>query len=321
MKRLYGPFLVLLIIIGAGIAWFKEGSLPVDSQETTSTIFVVQPGTSVSEIANNLEKEKLIRSRLVFYLLVKVNGLEKKMQYGDFRLSRQMNALQVAEELTHGTLDVWVTVIEGMRVEEIASVVGKQLDIPESVFVSAAKAKEGFLFPDTYLVPKGASYDQIIAIFEKNFNNKVDASLRQAITDKGFSLKEAVIIASLLEREAQNLEDKQVIAGIIFNRLEIGMPLQIDATVQYALGYSVKEKSWWRKNLSASDLKIDSPYNTYLYPDLPPAPISNPGLESIQAVAQAKLSDYFYYITDKKGIMHYAKTLKEHNQNISQYLN
>lgn len=321
MKRLLKPLLVLFAASIFILVWYKEGVLPVDSQDPTPMVFIIPQGTSVSVIARNLENEKLIRSRLVFYLLVKLKGLEKRIQYGDFRLTRQMSASEIADKLTHGTLDVWITIIEGIRTEEIARILAKELDIPESVFLQAALGKEGYLFPDTYLLPKTVTAQQIVTTLENNFYNKVDKSLQSKLLIQNLSLDQAVILASLLEREAQSLKDKQMVAGILLNRLAINMPLQVDATVQYALGYSSEEQTWWRKNLTASDLQTESVYNTYLYPGLPPSPIANPGLESILAVSEPIENNFLYYLTDKNGIMHYASTLEEHNRNIVKYLN
>lgn len=320
MKRLIYPLLFLFFLGLLGFGWYKEGLLPTDKSDNKPIIFVIEPGSSVSSISRNLENQKLIRNRLVFYLEVKLKGLEKKIQYGDFRLSRQMSASEIAKELTHGTLDVWVTIIEGMRTEEVANVLAKKLDLPESVFIENAKSKEGYLFPDTYLMPKNTTVQYALTILQNNFDNKINSSIKQRIAKTGLSFHEALTLASLLEREAQSFNDKQIIAGILFNRLELDMPLQVDATVQYALGYSNKEHSWWRKNITLNDLKIDSYYNTYLYSGLPPGPIANPGLESILAVAESKSTDYLYYITDDSGQMHYAKTLDGHNKNITLYL-
>lgn len=321
MKRLLKPLLVLLVVLVVAFVWFKEGSLPVDSNNPEPTIFVVQKGSSVSTIARSLENEKLIRSRLVFYLLVKAKGLEKRIQYGDFRLTRQMSAGEIANELTHGTTDVWVTIIEGIRTEEIAAILSKELNIPESVFLQEAVNKEGYLFPDTYLLPKTISAAEVVKTLEDNFYQKVDKTVQEKLFSQNLSLEEAVILASLLEREAQSLEDKQMVAGILLNRLAINMALQVDATVQYALGYSSVEQTWWKKNLTTDDLKVESPYNTYLYPGLPVSPIANPGLESIQAVAEPIESDYLYYLTDNNGLMRYAKTHEQHINNIAKYLN
>jgi len=320
MKRLIAPLFILITIFLAFFVWYREGTLPVDSKDKVPFIFVVEKGESVSSIARKLESQKLIRNRLAFYLLVKQLGIERQIQAGDFRLYRTMSAKELAQELTHGTLDVWLTVIEGMRVEEIASLLAKDLDLPSSVFITLATSHEGFLFPDTYLIPKGATTEQVIAILRNNFAQKVDAKLRSGFKSQGLSLIQAVTLASVLEREAQSVTDKKMVAGILYNRLEIGMPLQVDATVQYALGYSEAERSWWRKNITSRDLKIDSVYNTYLNPGLPPSPIANPGLNSLVAVANPTKSKYLYYITDNNGLMHYAETLEAHNQNIRNFL-
>ncbi len=293
----------------------------VSASDKTPQIFVIQPGESVNSIARRLENQKLIRNRLVFRIMVAVKGIERNIQAGDFRLYRTMTAEEVAEELTHGTLDVWVTVIEGMRTEEIAGLFSKSLNIPEPVFISAASGKEGYLFPDTYLVPKEAEAETVISIMEKNFNSKVNGEIVNGAGSKGLTLHELITLGSLLEREAQSYEDKRIVAGILMKRMELGMPLQVDASVQYALGYNVAEKTWWKKNLTFNDLKVDSPYNTYTNQGLPPGPIANPGLDSIRAIINARETDYLFYISDKNENMHYSKDLAEHEENVRRYIN
>ncbi|MCL4387469.1 endolytic transglycosylase MltG, partial [Patescibacteria group bacterium] len=127
------------------------------------------------------------------------------------------------------------------------------------------------------------------------------------------------IVAYLIEREAKKDEDRPLVASVILNRFNIGMKLDIDATIQYALGYQEDEKRWWKKSLTLDDIKLNSPYNTYRVSGLPPTPISNPGLASLQAVVNPSDTNYLYYITDSKGINHYGKTLEEHNANIQKY--
>lgn len=317
-KKFLSLLLVFLFIIVAGYLYYKEGLLPVDKNDKTTKIFVINKGESLTSIIKKLSKEDLIRNRVVFYLLVKQLGIEKKIQAGDFRLSPSMSAIEIAQTLTHGTLDIWVTIIEGLRKEEIAQIINEKFNIPETEFVKYAK--EGYLFPDTYLIPKNANLEIVLEIFEKNFNQKVNQQIRNKIEKKGLTLDEALTIASLIEREAKYQKDRPLVASVIFNRLKNNMKLDIDATVQYALGYQIKEKSWWKKNLTKEDLEIDSPYNTYKNQGLPPGPICNPGLSSIEAVINAPETKYFYYISDKKGNLHFAKTLEEHYQNIEKYL-
>lgn len=293
--------------------------MPVNKNSLTSTIFIVNPGDPLNTIINNLSKQGLIRNKIVFYLIIKQLGIERKIQAGDFRISPKMTATQVAKNLTHGTLDVWVTLIEGTRKEEMAQIISKDLNIPETEFIK--DSTEGYLFPDTYLIPATATAESVVSILENNFDKKFSQELRNQAKNKNLTEKEVVILASLVEREARQPATRQKVAGIILKRYLADWPLQVDATVQYALGYQQYEKSWWKKNLTEEDLKINSPYNTYKNTGLPPEPICNPSLSSIEAVVNADpKTPYWYYVTDKNGVMHYAVTLQEHNENIRKYL-
>jgi len=320
MKKSQIFFLIIFLFALFSYLFFKQGSLPFNKNDKSTKIFVIAPGQPLQKIIDNLQKEDLIRSKIVFYLIVKQLKIDKKIQAGDFRLSPSMNAYEIAQTLTHGTLDVWVTLIEGTRKEEMAEVLNKKVNISELEFIRLAK--EGYLFPDTYLIPKNADAQMVVNILENNFNQKFTKQMEEKGKNKSLTKEQIVILASLLEREAKNFKDKKIIAGILLKRLKADWPLQIDATVQYALGYQSKEKSWWKKNLTSQDLEIDSPYNTYKNKGLPPTPISNPGLDSLTAVIEAEVeTPYWYYLSDKKGVVHYAKTLEEHNLNIEKYLN
>lgn len=319
MKKISILLTIILVFSFSFYLYYREGSLPVNKTVKSTKIFVVSQGAPLQEIVSSLSKEDLIRNKLIFYFIVKKLGLEKSIQAGDFRLSPSMSAQEIAKALTHGTLDVWVTLIEGTRKEEMAQVISKELDIPETEFIKYAS--EGYLFPDTYLLPKEATAGSVINILENNFRSKFDADLENQAKAKELSKDEVVILASLVEKEEPNDEERPAVAGIILKRLQADWPLQIDATVQYALGYQSEEKSWWKKELSLDDLKVDSEYNTYKNKGLPPAPIANPGLASIKAVIEADTSTpYWYYLHDKKGVTHYAKTIEEHNANIRKYL-
>lgn len=319
MKKLYIFVLVLVVTIVSSYLYYREGTLPFNRIDKTSKIFVVAPGESLDNIINNLAKEDLIRNKLVFRLVVMQLGIEKSIQAGDFRLSSSMSAYDIANSLTHGTLDVWVTLIEGTRKEEMAQVISDQLDIPEVEFI--AEAEEGYLFPDTYLMPKDATAGSVIAIMTNNFDSKFNDEIKSKAAKKGLTEKEAITLASIVEKEARTPQDKLKVASILLKRLKEDWPLQVDATIQYALGYQSQEKSWWKKYLSFDDLEITSPYNSYKNKGLPPTPISNPGLISIEAVANADSSTpYWYYISGKDGVMHYAVTDDEHSENIRRYL-
>lgn len=313
-------FLILAFIIG-GVFYlvYQEGALPVQKDDAGKKIFVINKGEGLSSIADRLEREKLIRNKVIFYLVVKRLGIERKIQAGDFRLSPSMSAQEIAKELTHGTLDVWITIIEGMRKEEVARVISQNLDIPESEFLQYAR--EGYLFPDTYLVPKQATASAIIEILISNFNKRFHADLLKKARDKKLTTEQVLTLASLVEREARFDEDRQKVADVLLRRYAEDHPLQVDATVQYALGYQPQEKTWWKKELSLDDLKFESSYNTYVVTGLPPGPIANPGLAAIEAVVEGNpKTPYLFYVSDSSGHLHFARTLGEHEENIRKYL-
>lgn len=316
MKKLFILFLVVIVVLLGISLWWKNGLSAVNPAEKTQKIFVIQKREGVREIANKLKKEGLIKSSVAFFILIRKEGMDGKIQAGDFRLSPSMTAFEIAQTLTHGTLDVWATIPEGKRVEEIAEILKKSVPSYQSFWKDELAKHEGYLFPDTYLVPKDADIDLIISIMKNNFEKKF-ASITPNKT--GLSKEEIIIVASLIEREAKLDEDRPLVASVILNRLNIGMKLDIDATVQYALGYQENQKSWWKKELTKDDLNINSTYNTYKNRGLPPAPISNPGLAVLQAVVNAPDTDYLYYISDRNGRNHYARTFEEHNKNIIKY--
>lgn len=317
-----GRFVVFLIVIilacGGGYLWWADSVGPVDKDATVPVTFSVKDGDGVRSIAANLKEQHLIKSPTAFFILVKLMGIEHGLQKGDFRLAKSMDMTTIAKELMHGYNDIRITLLEGWRNEEIASLLSKDLDVPESEF--AKVAREGYMFPDTYAVPKDASAAAVAAILLDNFNAKVTPQMRSAAKAKGLSLSDLVTLASLVEREGRTETDKPIIAGVLLNRLKAGWPLQVDATLQFALGYQTSEKSWWKKELTDADRSVASPYNTYKNTGLPPGPICNPGLVSINAVINASATEYWYYIHDPSGAAHFAKTIEEQNANIAKYL-
>jgi UPF0755 protein len=317
MKRLL--VLVVLIVLAAGglVAWWKNGLLPVDKNDNSSKIFVVQKGDGLREISNSLKNQGLIKDATVFFLLTKKEGFDKKIEAGDFRLSPSMSAFDTMEALTHGTLDIWVTIPEGKRADEIAGILETKLPTYKDSWRDLLREKEGYLFPDTYLFAKDADIDSIILKLTDNFDAKYQKLSGPNLNR--LSKNEIVTIASMIEREARRDADRPIVASVILNRLEIGMGLQIDATIQYALGYQELEKTWWKKSLTMEDLKLNSPYNTYKNVGLPPTPISNPGFSALEAVVNPASTNYLYYVSDKNGVNHYAATLAQHNANIVKY--
>ena len=317
-SRLILLFFLAVAVAWGGWFWWRYSIAPVDPTDTTPVMFVVSQGEGGKEIAADLAKQNLIHSSTGFYLLIKLLGIETQMQAGDFRLNKTMDARTIAQELTHGILDVWVTTLEGWRVEEIATQLAKDLDIPEDQFLQVAQ--EGYMFPDTYLIPRDATGAAVAKMFLDNFNKKVTPQMREDAKKTGLTFAQTITLASIVEREGKTDSDRPMIAGILLNRIKLGMPLQVDATLQYTLGYQPFAKTWWKKELSVDDKKINSPYNTYANVGLPPAPIANPGMASINAAMYPTSSDYLYYLHDKTGTAHYAKTIEEHNANIQKYL-
>lgn len=296
--------LTLLFLIG--IVFWRWSNSPVDINNTTPQVFVVPQGQSAKIIGQRLKTNGFIKSQLAFNLLVDQQSLGNKLQAGDFRLSPSMDLSAIIDSLTHGSLDYWITFPEGLRVEEYAERLAEKSNLDPQAFILAAKPYEGRLFPDTYLIPQTASAEDIVKLLTDTFNRK---SPTQA--------DDLIILASLIEREAKHSQDRPLVSSVLHNRQELKMALQIDATVQYIVG---KPDKWWKKELTKQDLTIDSPYNTYLYPGLPPKPIANPGLASLEAALKPAETNYLFYLSDSSGYNHYATDLVGHNANIDKYL-
>lgn len=301
------------MIIGGGL-WFYNNSIP-PSEDKDFTFFVISKGWGASQIGNKLESEGFIRSSLAFKLYVQTTGLSGKLQNGEFRLSPSYSLFQTVSTLMKGPVELWVTVPEGLRREEIAQKFTTSLDKDQVFiqnFLDSSKGKEGYLFPETYLFPKDASATAIVKKMTETFTSKTEG----LTNNSGLTFNQAIVLASILERETKTNDERPVVAGILIKRLESNWPLQVDASVQYMIGTS---KNWW-PILTLADLSIESAFNTYKNQGLPPAPIANPGISSIKAVFNPSPSDYWYYIHDKTGQIHYARDLSEHNANISKYL-
>lgn len=305
--------LIAVLLVG-GFLWWSNGIKAVDVNDTSTKLFVVSPGSNVREIGNDLKEEGLIKDPVAFFVYVKLNGLDKKVQAGDFRLSPSMDLATVLEQLQKGSLDVWVTVPEGKRAEEVAEILSQSLPGYDSSWDSQLVANEGYLFPDTYLIPRDANVDRVISIMRNNFFTKV-AEL--GLDESSQNLNRVLTMASLIERESRIEDEMPIIASVIQNRINDGMSLDIDATLQYIVGE--KDGKWWYPPTGA-EKSINSPYNTYRNVGLPPGPICNPGINAIRAALNPGTSDYYYYIHDNTGKVHFAKNISEHNANVSRYL-
>ncbi len=314
-KYLLIPLFLVIITVFVSVLFVRQVFMPV-STNSTQKDFMVNKGASVSQIGNNLEKAGLIKSGIAFKFYVQITNSQNKIQAGEFQLSPNLTMEELLEKLKKGPSELWVTIPEGTRSEEIAIKFATTLSKDQKFiddFMDLTEGKEGYLFPDTYLFPKSATVTQIVNKLESTFYSKV----------KNAS-KEQIIMASLLERETFADSEKPIVAGILFKRLDNDWPLQVDATLQYAKDVAkyktvISTNKYWEPVYS-SDKEIDSLFNTYKNLGLPPAPISNPGLSTIEASINPEESEYWYYIHDSSGKIHFAKELSEHNANIDKYL-
>jgi UPF0755 protein len=318
-------FTALTIIFVAVLGWFFVATRPVTYKSFPPTDFEIKSGWSVDRIGQELSSAKLIRSRAAFKITVITMGIGNKVQAGFFKISPDMSITDIAKSLTHASIKtVRVTIPEGLRRQEIALIIDnalKNIDgkaFTSAEFISLTVDKEGRLFPDTYdFDPKSTTQAIVDRLEGRYLEIMASAKVKEADQNK------ITTLASLLEREAADSSEMPEIAGVIENRLNASWPLQIDATVQYAISNVRCKKldcDWWPKTITTADLQVKSPYNTYLYQGLPPKPISNPGEAAIKAAAAPQKTTAWFYLHDPKGVIHFANTLEEHNQNVCIYL-
>ncbi len=300
--------LLIIGIVGGGL-FYQQQLLSVDPANKTQVAIVIPKAQAAGVTIEELSAKKIIKSSLAAKIYLRVTGFGSRIQSGTFLVSASQSVPEIINTLSQKPKDVWVTIPEGWRREQIADRFAAELAgvggaFSKEEFLTLTLGLEGQLFPDTYLVPRNSTASDIKKYLLNNFSAKAP----------GID-KETLILASLVEREGKTDADRPVIAGILQNRLQAGWPLQVDATLQYTQGNAA---NWWPSNLNT---KLPSIYNTYLHPGLPPAPIANPGLAAINAALHPETSNYWYYIHDTDGVVHYAATLSEHNSNIDKYLN
>src|SRR5258706_613706 len=224
MKKFVLATFILLVALSIGIIlWWVNGTRPENTMDTTQRLFVIAKGEGSRQIGNSLKQSGLIRDQYVFYLLIKVGGFDGKIQAGDFRLSPSEKPAEILATLTKGTIDEWVTIPEGLRAAEIAEKLQKTIPSYTVDWNTKLQAEEGYLFPDTYLFPKDATVEQIIAIMKNNFDTKYLIASKGATVK--YSEQEAVTIASLVQREGRSDKDMTYIASVLENRLQLGMAL------------------------------------------------------------------------------------------------
>jgi UPF0755 protein len=298
----------------------------------TPIVFVVEPGETGREVGDRLGAEGLIRDPRLFRYYVIEEGLT--IEAGEYVLNQTMTPFEIAEALQYGRAgEIVVTIPEGRRMEEVASLVAEfGIDQGEVLTLAGSPATrealgelgqelpegaglEGYLFPDTYRLPQDATARDLIERMLANFADKVTPRMRNQAALQGRTLHEVVILASIVEREAVLAYERPTIASVYLNRLQAGVKLDADPTVQYPLG---QPGNWWPTITAADYTEVDSPWNTYLYPGLPPGPIASPGLESIQAVIEPEDTPYLFFMRDcdaDDGSHLFSVTQEEHLAN------
>lgn len=323
--------IALIAALGGFFLW-QEQMKPVSS-DTKVSDFVITKGTNAEKVGQDLYAKGFIRSPFAFKLFVQLTDKTSKVQAGQFKLSPSYSMVQIVDSLSKGPVELWVTIPEGLRREEVVEKViaalemqGDNTDAFRTEFLAQTKDLEGMLFPDTYLFARDANAQKVVSTLKNTFDKRVDAQMKADIAKSGNTQNQIVTMASILERETKSKdpEERPTVAGILYQRLKAGWPLEVDASVQYALTKSkcrmTDGKCDWWPTIYNDDKKLDSPYNTYKYKGLPPAPISNPGLSALKAAINPKESEYWFYLHDKDGVIHYAKTIAEHNENVRAYL-
>lgn len=300
----------------------------------TKINFKIDKDQTVARIALNLESAGLIQDAGAFRLFVVYAGLDTSIKAGEYSLSPAQNIKEIANTLQDATsAEVTFRILPGWRMEEIAAALPTsgikvspeqfletaRLPAASSIPSSLEKVKtfEGFFLPDTYRFKRETSAQEMVSVFLKRFDEKVSFDLRAAFQRQGLDLHQAVILASIIQREAVVVEEQPMIASVFFNRLKIKMKLDSDPTVQYAVGYNSAQNTWWTNPLSTAHLKTNSPYNTYIMAGLPPGAIANPGLDALQSVANPAQSPYFYFRAACDGTRKhkFAVTYEEHLKN------
>jgi UPF0755 protein len=283
--------------------------LPYDRKSSAEIVFSIAKGEGSREIGYNLQTQGLIRFSPLFRIYVATTGVSLKLQAGDYLLSPAMSMFDIVRKLTTGdVIQEKFTIVEGWNIQDI-----KDYFATKGRIIEISPDLEGYLFPDTYHIGNNASTEEIIAMMRENFEKKFSNDLKQETVRQGKTTAQIVIMASLLEKEVQTLEDKKTVAGILWKRLSIGMALQVDATIAYLTGKRTTQ-------ISREETQIDSRFNTYKYAGLPAGPIANPGLDSLEASLYPQDSPYWYYLSTPEGKTIFSKTLEEHNVAKAKYL-
>jgi UPF0755 protein len=321
--------LVVLTVAAAG-AWFvRDLQRPYKAYDGTEQFVVIPPGSSQTAMARRLKEAGVVRSETTFRAAVWMRGAGRRLQAGEYRFDRPMSAAEVVDKIRRGDVFVQtVTFREGLTIRQMSELyesrgLGQAADFAEAARNAAliepldpqARDLEGYLFPDTYSLPRGTTAAQLVERMVASFQKAMTVELREQAAARGFSVRQLVTLASLVEKETARPDERPIVSAVYHNRLEIKMALYCDPTVIFAL----ERAGRYTGNLTREDLQFDSPYNTYRYAGLPPGPIAAPGRASLEAAANPAAVSYLYFVSRNDGSHVFANTLEEHNRNVYEY--
>ena len=315
------------VIVGAASLWFRDAVYVDASLPAEQTDVVIPRGSSFGQVAGLLRDKGVLAHPLAFRLLARLRHVDNDVKAGEYRFPAHQTSDAVLQRIVRGEqFAIWVTLPEGYTAREIAqALAGRSLGdagLYERTFLQAGGISidgvqtpnlEGYLFPSTYLIPIDDSPAAVAKVLVDQFRRELPPDAARRARALGQTVPGVVTVASLVEREGKADEDRPLIASVIYNRLRLGMPLEVDASIEYAFPEH-------HDVITKRDLEIDSPYNTYRHLGLPPTPIANPGKASLDAAFAPAESDYLYYVAKPDGHSAFAKTLQEHNANVERYL-
>jgi UPF0755 protein len=331
LKRAFIALVVLVMLAGAGVGLllYRRTSEPYKSFDSAEQFVLIEPGSSTRAIGERLIAAGVVRDEVTFRAALWRSGRSRNLQAGEFRFDRPMTPIEVIEKVARG--DVFnrrITFPEGLTIQEMARIFEQQGFGKAAAFVGAArdvtairdidpeaKDLEGYLFPETYSLPRDTTSTRLVELMVRRFRQLFTRQKQETAQALGLSPRQAVTLASLVERETAVAAERPIVAAVYLNRLKIGMAMQADPTVIYAL----QRTGRYDGNLRRDDLAFDSPYNTYRYPGLPPGPIASPGLASLEAAVAPANVDYLYFVSRNDGSHVFARTLAEHNENVRIY--
>ncbi len=328
MKRLLVFIVVIALVVAAGgFAWLvTRVNEPYKGYEGSEQFVEVPTGSGVASIARRLADAGVVRDAVSFRYAVWLIGGSRALKAGEYRFDRPLTAGEVARKIARGEVYLrQITFREGLTIRDMAAVFEKEGFGTRKAFIDAASSAElirsldpaaadleGYLFPDTYALPRRATAETLVEMMVSRFHKQVGGELAERAAGAGMNVHEAMTLASIVEKETGKADERPLVAAVYANRLKIGMGLQCDPTVIYALQRAGRDI----KNLTREDLQYDSPYNTYRYAGLPPGPIASPGKASIDAALQPAAVPYLYFVSRNDGSHAFATTLEEHNKNV-----